>query len=77
MKSKGGRGGGRGGKGSPHNQQETKRPSNNEPGTPSSKASDSKRPKQVGNQQSIVKYVSTEAGSSSGSNAIVPVADSA
>jgi hypothetical protein len=34
---------------------------------------DSKRPKQVGNQQSIVKYVSTDAGPSSGTNAIVPV----
>jgi hypothetical protein len=28
----------------------------------------------VGNQQSIVKYVSTDAGSSSGTNAIIPVA---
>jgi hypothetical protein len=77
MKSKGGRGG-QGGKSSPHKQQQTKRPSNNDPGTPTSKASESKRPKQVVNQHSIVKYVSTDVGSSSsGTNAIVPVADSA
>jgi hypothetical protein len=72
MRSKGGWG-----KGSPHKQhkqQQTKRPSNNDPGTPTSKASDSKRPKQVGNQQSIVQYVSTDTGSSSGTNEIVSVA---
>jgi hypothetical protein len=73
MKSKGGRGGRRG-KGSPHKQQQTKRPSNNEPGTPSSEASNSKRPKQVGNQQSIMKYISTDAGSYSGTNESVLVA---